>query len=119
MTAAEFRRRMGLPPPGHDNQNHHHRVSRPKPQRQPSPALEGSDEGQGGGETRALLRITSHRVHLLDPDNHTGGCKHLIDCIKDAGLIEDDSPKHILLVTDQIKVAHFHEEYIEIEITKL
>lgn len=101
----------------HGNKNHHHGVSHPKPQRQPSPALGGQTEGQGGSKTRTVVSIVSHRVRLLDADNHAGGCKHLLDCIKEAGLIEDDSPRHIRLITDQVQVAHYHEERIEIEIT--
>lgn len=119
MTAAEYRKKLGLPPAGYDhNQNHHLRVSNPKPQRDQKAALGDSKKGQGEGDGRTLVRITSHRVRLLDHDNHTGGCKHLIDALKYNGEIEDDSPKHIRLETDQVKVAHYHEEFIEVIIQK-
>jgi len=119
MTSSEFRKLHGLPPPGHDQDNHHHhRLQNPKPQCVPPPALGSSQEGQGGCDDRAIVRITERRVRLLDTDNHTGGCKHLIDCLKANGDIVDDSPKHIKLETDQIQVSHYHEEYIEIEIIK-
>lgn len=37
--------------------------------------------------------ITSFRGRFLDPDNLAGGCKILIDAMKDVGLIFRDSPK--------------------------
>jgi Holliday junction resolvase RusA-like endonuclease len=109
LTAAQFQAIYGP-------KTHHHRVSHPKPQRQQAAGMAGQTEGQSGGDERVAVRITSYVVRPLDCDNFTGGCKHLIDCLKERGLIEDDSPRHIKLETDQIQVAHYHEERIEITI---
>jgi hypothetical protein len=109
LTAAQFQAIYG-------HKTHHHRISNPKSERQSSARLAGSAEGQGASDGRVTVRITSFRVRLLDSDNHAGGCKGLIDCIKELGLIEDDSPKHIRLETAQIQVGHYHEERIEVTI---
>ena len=39
-----------------------------------------------------ILIIERHGKKAMDQDNLAGGCKALIDCIKDKGLILDDSP---------------------------
>jgi hypothetical protein len=45
------------------------------------------------GEFGIKMAITSFRGRLLDEDNLAGGCKLLIDAMKDTGLIFRDSPK--------------------------
>ena len=119
MTSAEYRKLHGLPPPGHDHHtNHHHRVPHPKPQQGKQDALGSTQEGQGSSDGRTVVRITEHSVHIKDSDNFVGGLKHLVDALRYNGDIIDDSPKHIILETHQVKVAHYHEEYIEILIIK-
>jgi hypothetical protein len=47
----------------------------------------------GPGEHPVYRRICITRIAAgkgLDPDNLAGGCKQLVDAIRDAGLIEDD-----------------------------
>ena len=51
--------------------------------------------------TRRLV-IVRHGRKTLDLDNLAGGCKSLIDVIKERGLLLDDSPAHCLL--------EFHQE---------
>lgn len=50
---------------------------------------------------RSSLTIERYGKRLLDPDNFTGGLKPICDALKLAGLILDDSPKHITLTATQ------------------
>jgi len=62
---------------------------------------------------RARVTVYRHSVGTLDADNAYGGCKALIDVLKPAskrnphglGLIEDDSPEHLLLDVRQVRAA--------------
>lgn len=87
---------------------------------QPEPAVcdepVGSEKGEDAMSQRTLVRITSYRKRLLDPDNLTGGAKYLIDGIRHAGLISDDRPEDIELVVAQQKVSLSTQERTEIEI---
>jgi hypothetical protein len=59
-------------------------------------ALTDVDNRMGGPEKmRVQITVHSHgaRVRRLDPDNLWGGCKPLIDAMRDVGLIKNDSPK--------------------------
>lgn len=49
----------------------------------------------------AIVRIVRYGANLLDEDNLRGGMKPVIDALKAVGLIVDDSPRHITLITDQ------------------
>ena len=49
------------------------------------------------------LMIYSFRKREIDRDNCWGGCKILIDEIKELGLIWDDSEKHVDLRVFQLK----------------
>jgi hypothetical protein len=40
------------------------------------------------------VKIERHGVRQLDHDNFVGGCKPLIDALKNVGLIWDDSPSY-------------------------
>lgn len=64
---------------------------------------------------RMILRIRSFRKRLLDYDNLVGGSKTLIDVIKEARFIVDDSSKWIDL---QISQERSKEERTEIEIER-
>ncbi len=48
---------------------------------------------------RARVHITRYGRRILDPDNAIGGCKALIDGLKDHGLLADD--RHIVLTVEQ------------------
>jgi len=50
---------------------------------------------------RASVRVERHGKYTLDEDNLVGGCKVLIDALKDNGLIVDDSPEHLSLTVEQ------------------
>lgn len=92
----------------------------PDPQREQNALrpLDGGARGEEAGPQRAHLRITRFGSRLLDDDNLRGGAKPLIDCLKESGLIEDDSPKWIDLEVKQ-ELVPAGEERTEIEITWL
>ena len=41
----------------------------------------GAEEVEGNYPKRSVVRITSIRNRLLDPDNLVGGCKYIIDAL--------------------------------------
>ncbi|MBE3130607.1 MAG: hypothetical protein IMZ54_07805 [Acidobacteria bacterium] len=47
------------------------------------------------------VTITIYRPRRFDPDNATGGCKVLLDAMRDIGLLRNDSPKWMELVVNQ------------------
>lgn len=66
---------------------------------------------------RVLIRVTSHRRRLIDPDNLCP--KYFIDCCRYAGLVRDDTPEAIDLEVRQARVSTKEEERTEILITPL
>lgn len=67
---------------------------------------------------RALVCIQSFRCSPLDRDNLWGGTKIFGDCLKELGIIQDDSEQHIELHVSQVKVKTRAEERTEIEVIK-
>lgn len=88
----------------------------PQPERHQAPALGGAIQGEKRGVAKTVVRFIGYRVHLLDPDNFAGSCKDLIDGLRHAGLLHDDTPETIKLETEQERVGHFCEERTVIEI---
>lgn len=91
-------------------------VSDAQPKRDSSQTLDGSISSKENGKERAVVRIVRHACRLLDEDNLKGGVKPLLDCLKEAGLIEDDSPSAIELDVRQEKVFNKDHERTELEI---
>ena len=87
-----------------------------KPEQDKRSALDSQNGGTQKSATRPVVRITSFRVHLLDEDNLSGGCKPLLDSLRYAGLIHGDSPKEIIFQPEQIRVAHRKEEHTTVDI---
>jgi len=92
------------------------RVSNAVVKRDAPQALDGGVSAEGNGKARARVRITRFACRLLDEDNLSGGVKPLLDSIKQAGLIEDDSPECIELCVRQEKVTNKVHERTEVEI---
>lgn len=115
MTAADWRKKMGLPPPGQHDHQARTRVPHPQPA-QPAPALDQDHAGEARGPRRPRVRFTLFRVRLLDADAKHGSCKDLLDGLQYAGLIPGDREDQICLEVEQARVHHFHEERTEIEI---
>ena len=76
----------------------------------------GEKKGKGGNAAGVLVRVTSRRTRLIDPDNLTP--KYFIDCCRYCGWIADDSASHVRVETSQEKVCKEDEETI-IEIIQL
>ena len=81
------------------------------------PTLDRAEHGKEKGQERLTLRITRRAARLLDADNFAGGCKPLIDQVRYAGLIPDDSPDKVDITFTQQKVKK-GEEGILIEISE-
>lgn len=60
--------------------------------------------GEKGHSTRLHVRITSFRSRLIDPDNLCP--KYFIDCLRYAGLIQNDTADDITLEISQKKAKH-------------
>jgi hypothetical protein len=67
---------------------------------------------------RTHIRITRYSCRPLDCDNYAGGCKPIIDQLRYAKLIRDDSPEDIEVEFKQVKVKTKTQERTEIEINE-
>lgn len=74
----------------------------------------GSPPRKAQDAIRIIVRLTSCRIRLLDPDNLCP--KYFIDGLRYAGLLPDDREKDICLEIRQVKVATKGEERTEIEL---
>lgn len=91
-------------------------VSNTQPEPNQAPALVDPVSREAEGVHRITVRFTGYRVRPLDPDNFAGSVKDLLDGLRHAGIIPEDSWWHIKLETEQVKVSHFKEEETVIEI---
>lgn len=66
---------------------------------------------------RVLIRFTSRRRRLIDPDNLC--VKATLDCLRYSGILADDTSEHISLETRQEKVGKGEQEETVIEIFQL
>jgi hypothetical protein len=76
----------------------------------------GKGESEEGMRAEYTVSIRSLRVRLLDPDNLY--LKDLIDQIRYAGLIPEDTPEVVEIDITQKKVSSYKEEKTEIKITR-
>ena len=85
---------------------------------QPQPAIiigaVGKEEAEGRYIQRNLVRITSYRCRLLDPDNLC--VKYHIDAIRLAKIIKDDTAEDIEIILRQVKTKTRKEEKTVIEV---
>lgn len=68
----------------------------------------GKGQGEEGMRPEYLVGIRSRRVNLLDPDNLY--VKDIVDQIRYAGLIPEDTPEVIEIEITQEKVSKYKEE---------
>lgn len=87
-----------------------------KPQPDQAPALGSAAQGKAQSVERVIVRFTGYRCKPLDPDNFAGGVKDLLDGIRRAKLVQDDSYWQIRLQTEQERVARKSEERTTVEI---
>ena len=89
-----------------------------EPQPNPWPALERILRRQADSGRRIVVRVTRITTQPLDPDNHSGSVKALLDCIRQAfpSLVPDDSPEIIDLQLQQVRCDHENEQGTLVEI---
>ena len=83
-------------------------------ERAPEPRPLAASEEAGAITGRVLIRITSRRRRLIDPDNLSP--KAYIDCLRYAGILADDTAEQVSLETRQEKVGKDEIEETLIEI---
>ncbi len=89
------------------NENHPRtKVCDAKLERNKAKPLVEAVSGKKESVDRVIVCITGYRVRPLDPDNFAGGTKDIIDGLRHAGLLDDDSPDKIILRTEQVKIRH-------------
>lgn len=81
-----------------------------------APALDEAVQGKTESLGRVVVRFTCFRQRLLDPDSAPASVKDLLDGLRHAHLIRDDSPREIQLEVDQAEVASREFERTEIEL---
>lgn len=90
-----------------------------QPQHHAGSPLVPTRKDEEKGKVCFIVRITGHRLELLDPDNFAGGCKFLIDQLRYAKLIPEDDPSTIRLITDQVRVSRKEDEGTHVEIEQV
>lgn len=114
ISAAAFRQRLRLPPPGHEDTPHP--ALPPAKPTQPARALDRDDAGEAPRTERPLVRIVMFRVRLLDADAKHGACKNIVDGLQYAGAIRGDKEDQVNLIVEQVRVPHYCEERTEVVI---
>jgi hypothetical protein len=93
----------------------HHQATNPQPQPHHRHRLVDSPQAPAGRVGRVSIRIRSHRIRPLDPDNAFP--KHHIDALRHCGIIQDDTQDHITLeIMPDVKVRTKAEERTEMEL---
>ena len=85
------------------------RISHAIFERPARPTLDRLEPRKEKGEERIVVRITRSSTRLLDADNLAGGCKPVIDQLRYAGLIPDDSQEKVEITFTQKKVKKGQE----------
>lgn len=89
-----------------------------EPQPDPWPALERLLRRQTDSGRRITVRVTRITTQPLDPDNHSGSVKALLDCLRQSfpSLVPDDSPEIIDLQLRQIRCEKENEQGTLVEV---
>ena len=77
-------------------------------------ALAREVQGQEKSDDRVIVGIVMFRCRVLDKDNAYAATKSLTDCLREVGLILDDSQKQIDLRVTQERVAHRDDQRTEV-----
>jgi hypothetical protein len=93
------------------------RVSNPVTKRPAKQTLVALPKRKEKVSNRTYVRITRYSTRPLDCDNYAGGCKPIIDQLRYAKLIKDDSPEDIEVQFKQVKIKTKAEEHTKIEIS--
>lgn len=81
-----------------------------------APTLGSPKKGKAKGDGRTIVRFEGRRVRPVDPDSFAASIKGILDGLRFAHILSDDTIWHIKLETSQTKVSHFSEEETIIEI---
>lgn len=92
-------------------------VSHTQPKRDKKESLGKAIQRKEKGLGRITVRYCGYSVRLQDPENFCAGTKDCTDGLRRCGLIYDDDPENIELITTQKKVGTYAEERLEIQIT--
>jgi len=116
MSAEQFRRTFNLPTNAPANPT---RPKLPNPfiKRDDEKSLGKTVEGKKAGMERIVVCFKLMRSRLLDPDNAAASTKNLIDGLRHAKLLFDDTIHDIILQVEQEKVKHISQERTVITIT--
>lgn len=96
--------------------NNNERLSSPKFKRGVRVKSVGKGQSEEGMRAEYTISIRSRRVNLLDPDNLY--VKDVIDQVRYAGIIPEDTPEVIEIDITQEKVSHYKQEETIIEIKR-
>lgn len=107
-----------------NNDGSYSQTHKTNPARLPNPVtkhpaqqtLESLPERKKTGSKITRIRITRYSTRPLDCDNFAGGCKPIIDQLRYAKLITDDSPEDVEIQFSQVKVKTKEKQRTEIEI---
>jgi hypothetical protein len=93
-------------------------VSHAKSKRDERAPLESIPSAQAEGRGRVVVRFTRVTLRPLDPDNHGGSVKAVLDCLRAAfpDLIRDDSPEDIDLELRQVRCSTKDEQGTFVEV---
>ena len=92
------------------------RLSGSQPKRGVRVKSVGKIQGEEGLGPQYHISVRSSRVRLLDPDNLY--VKDIVDQLRYAGIIPEDTPDVVEIEVAQIKVKHYKEEETVIEVTR-
>lgn len=93
--------------------------SSPEPEQAVCHESVGPPPGKESHPGRCIVRITSFRRKLLDPDNLAGGVKYFVDALRYEKIIQNDRLEDIELHTSQVQVSHRRDERTEIEVSNV
>jgi hypothetical protein len=92
------------------------RVPDPEPKRNQVGALVPGRSGKEKMRPRVTVRVVRCSTRTLDPDNLRGSVKALLDCLRGALLISDDTESAISLDVSQVHVNTRKEHGTKIEL---
>lgn len=100
----------------HEDSPGSERVYYPVAERDSLGALEQGSTRKETGRARVVVRITRYSTRSLDPDNLYGSVKPLLDCLRYAGLVANDTEEAINLQVFQDPVKTRKEHHTRIEL---
>ena len=97
-----------------EHHDHPRKPQTPKLEPDPGHAPHGEAPTKTRHTTRHFVRVTATRTRLCDEDNLC--CKYLVDALRYAGVIHEDSPDQTEIQVTQRKAAKGEAEATRIEV---